>query len=73
MNANITTSTAQIILRGQTPKFGYAYEIKQHLKGHKDQYFVLTANVVTLNGLTFPTIRHTSKSLSYIKKWVGEY
>jgi hypothetical protein len=67
MNANNKNSV--VVLSGVTPKSGYAYQIKRNPKGQFD----LSANEVTLNGLTFPTIRHTSKSFSYLKKWVEKY
>lgn len=63
----ITTSTAQVILRGET-KQGFAYEIKQHLKGHKNQYFVLKGK----KGENF-SFFHTSKSLSYLQNVLGRY
>ena len=67
LDMEITTTTAQVILKGQTTQ-GFAYEIKQHLKGHKNEYFVLKGS----KGERFSFL-HTSKSLSYLKNLLVKY
>ena len=67
MTAN-TTTTATVISKGQTAG-GFTYEIKHHLKGHKNQYFVLRG-MYESKGCLFT---HNSQSLSYLKKILERY
>ena len=68
MTANTTTSTATVISKGKTAD-GFNYEIKHHLKGHKNQYFVLRG-MYESKGCLFT---HNSQSLSYLKKILERY
>jgi hypothetical protein len=67
MNANVTTTTATVISKGETAG-GFAYEIKNHLKGSRNEYFVLKGS----KGERFSFL-HTSKSLAYLKKILEKY
>jgi hypothetical protein len=65
---NVTTITAvAVISQGQTAG-GFTYEIKNHLKGSRNEYFVLKGS----KGDRFSFI-HTSKSLPYLKKILEKY